>query len=165
VFSCRIIIWSAYRGVRIIYYKSNNECSVSGNILLVGSAVHFNGHRLDTYQTSSQLYISRFISQVDCKRIWICLDMLAGTSFKFFPGGGTILTNFLGGGGRNMKNTKCCVQKHKKSLFLKIRRGKCPPPCSPPMTPLDHALCLIFSLDQGQWRCQDFGWGDAFEGP
>jgi len=50
-----------------------------------------------------------------------------GRHLSFFQGGGTILTDFLGGG-QNMKQKKCCVQKHKKSQFFKIRGGKYPPP-------------------------------------
>jgi len=52
----------------------------------------------------------------------------SGTSFQFFPGGGNILTEFLGGG-QNMKNTKFCRQKHKKvTIFQNQGRQMASPP-------------------------------------
>jgi len=53
----------------------------------------------------------------------------------FSRGGGKIWTDFLGGG-QNMKTTTFCVQKHKKSLYFKIR-GEMPPLPPPQMTSLE----------------------------
>jgi len=54
-------------------------------------------------------------------------------SFQFFLGGrgGTILTNFLGGGTK-YERKKFCVQKHKKSLFSKSEGQMAHPPAPPP---------------------------------
>jgi len=56
-------------------------------------------------------------------------SMAAGTSFHFSPGGGEILTDFLGGG-QNMTKRKCCVQKHNKITFFQNQGGAhtLPPP-------------------------------------
>jgi len=61
---------------------------------------------------------------------------------------GNILSDFLKGGGQNVK--KNCRQKHKKSLFFKFKGGK-----SPPATPNDISgptimetakLCVAWTL-------------------
>jgi len=56
-----------------------------------------------------------------------------GRHFIFFHGeGGKILTNFLGGRGGAKYEKKKCVQKHKKSLFFKIRGWENASPSAPP---------------------------------
>jgi len=52
-------------------------------------------------------------------------SIVPGRHFSLFQGGGTILTDFLGG--QNMKKTKCCVQKHKKVTIFQSG-GQIPPP-------------------------------------
>jgi len=42
-----------------------------------------------------------------------------------------------------MRRTKCCVQKHKKSLFLKIRGGNAPPAPPPQMTSLLRTYAVV----------------------
>jgi len=54
----------------------------------------------------------------------------AGTSFQFFPGGGKILTDFLGG--QNMKKTKKFRQKHKIVTIFQNQKGANAPPRPPP---------------------------------
>jgi len=51
---------------------------------------------------------------------------MAGTSFQFFPGGGKILTELLGGGGQNMKN-KNCAQRQKITVFQNQGGANAPP--------------------------------------
>jgi len=56
--------------------------------------------------------------------------MLAGTSFKFFPGGGTILTNFLGGA-KYEKNKILCAKTQKGHYFSNSGGANATPPCRP----------------------------------
>jgi len=69
----------------------------------------------------------------------------AGTSFKLFPGGGgKILSDFLGGWGQNIKKNIFCVQKHKKTLFFKIRMGGQMSPLPPPPNDVPAYMCAIW---------------------
>jgi len=52
----------------------------------------------------------------------IHLGLNTGTLFRFFSRGGQHFDR-LPRGGQNMKKTKCCVQKHKKSYFSKPGGG------------------------------------------
>jgi len=64
-------------------------------------------------------------------------------SIPFFPGGGKILTDFLGEA--KYEEKKMCVQKHKNPYFSKSGGSNAPLPLPPQMTSLGRDI-LVYSV-------------------